>query len=342
MKKRKPVIFISGAVVLLLIIILVYKKISGIRLDTETTGRELFIPTGASYDKAFHLIDSVVHIDNPELFSWIARKKKYITHVKAGRYLIEEGMNYPELIDMLRAGRQKPVNVTFNNIRTLNQLAGKISQKIEADSAEIMDFLSDESNFAGDGFKKETVIAVFIPNTYQLYWNTGAKEFYQRMLKEYKLFWSSHRIASAAEKKLDPVEVAILASIIDDEVAKPEEKPRIAGVYLNRLRIGMPLQACPTIRFALNDFTITRVLKKHLIVDSPYNTYKHKGLPPGPVGCPSVEGIDAVLNAENHDYLYFAAKADFSGTHNFSRTLTEHNRFAAQYQRELNRRRIFR
>jgi UPF0755 protein len=172
-------------------------------------------------------------------------------------------------------------------------------------------------------------------------WNTDARGFYQRMLKEYKLFWTQQRIERAAEKKLDPIGVSILASIVDDEVAKAAEKPRIAGVYLNRLRIGMPLQACPTIRFALNDFTITRVLKKYLVVESPYNTYKYKGLPPGPVGCPSVEGIEAVLNAEDHDYLYFAAKSDFSGTHNFSRTLAEHNRYAAQYQRELNRRKIF-
>lgn len=342
MKKRKTVIFLSVAVILLLIIFIVYRNISsGMRLGPDITGKELFIPTGASYEKAFKLIDSVVQIKNPELFNWLAGKKKYTTHVKPGRYIIGENMTYPELIDMLRAGRQRPVNVTFNNIRTLNQLAGKVSQKIEADSVEISDFLSDESNYSADGFRRETVIAVFIPNTYQFLWNTDARGFYQRMLKEYKSFWTQQRIERASEEKLTPVEVSILASIVDDEVAKADEKPRIAGVYLNRLRIGMPLQSCPTIRFALNDFTITRVLKKYLTVESPYNTYKYKGLPPGPVGCPSVEGIEAVLNAEHHDYLYFAAKADFSGTHNYSRTLTEHNRYAAEYQRELNRRKIF-
>jgi len=251
-------------------------------------------------------------------------------------------LSYNALIDLLRSGRQSPVNVTFNNIRTLNDLAGRVGGKIEADSAEIINFLSDPDNYAKDGFTKDNIIAVFIPNTYEFFWNTSASEFYDRMLKEYKKFWNKDRLARAKEKNLDPLEVSILASIIDDEVTKADEKPKIAGVYLNRLKRGIPLQACPTIKFALNDFTITRVLTKHLSFESPYNTYKYRGFPPGPIGCPSIEGIEAVLDAEDHDYLYFAAKADFSGYHNFSRTLSEHNRYAADYQRELNRRRIYR
>jgi UPF0755 protein len=161
------------------------------------------------------------------------------------------------------------------------------------------------------------------------------------MLREYRLFWNDLRLAKAKEIGLDPKEVATLASIIDDEVVKSEEKPRIAGVYLNRLKMGIPLQADPTIKFALNDNSITRILKKHLLVDSPYNTYKHAGLPPGPIGCATINGIDAVLNAERHDYLYFAARNDFSGFHNFSRTLAEHNRYALLYQKELDKRKIF-
>jgi UPF0755 protein len=162
------------------------------------------------------------------------------------------------------------------------------------------------------------------------------------MLTEYNRFWNTDRTAKAEKIGLSRIDVSIIASIIDDEVVKKEEKPVIAGVYLNRLKRGMLLQACPTIKFAMNDFTITRVLNVHLVIESPYNTYKYKGLPPGPIGCASIEGIDATLNAENHDYLFFAAKADFSGYHNFSKTLSEHNRYAAEYQRELNRRRIFR
>jgi len=261
--------------------------------------------------------------------------------VKPGKYVIDEELSYNSLINVLRSGRQTPVRITFQNIRTLNQLAGKIGRQIEADSIQIMNFFSDESNYSADGFKKESVIAVFIPNTYEIYRNTDSRSLYSRMLKEYRVFWNDERKAKAKLEGLDPIEVAILASIIDDEVSKPDEKQRIAGVYLNRLKRGMPLQACPTIKFALNDFTITRVLYKHLQIDSPYNTYKFTGFPPGPIGCPSIEGLEAVLNSENHDYLFFAAKADFSGYHNFSRTLTEHNHYAAIYQKELDKRKIF-
>jgi UPF0755 protein len=234
------------------------------------------------------------------------------------------------------------VKITFTNIRTINDLAGKVGGRIEADSSEIIAFLSDPANYKSDGFNRENVISVFIPDTYEFFWNTSANGFYSRMLKEYRKFWNDERLAKAKEKNLNQIEVAILASIINDEVAKPDEKPRIAGVYLNRLRRGIPLQACPTIKFALNDFTITRVLKKYLVIESPYNTYLHNGFPPGPIGCPTVDGIDAVLNAEKHDYLYFVAKPDFSGHNNFSRTLAEHNRYASLYQKELNKRKIFR
>jgi UPF0755 protein len=171
---------------------------------------------------------------------------------------------------------------------------------------------------------------------------TGPGKLYSRMLQEYRKFWNNERLSKSSAAGLSALEVSVLASIIDYEVLKAEEKPRIAGVYLNRLRRGIPLQADPTVKFAWNDFKITRILFKHLEIDSPYNTYKHSGLPPGPIGCPSTESIDAVLNAEKNDYLFFAARADFSGYHNFSRTLSEHNRYAAQYQRELNRRKIFR
>jgi UPF0755 protein len=275
------------------------------------------------------------------VFNLLAERKRYPDHVKPGRYLIDKNLTYIGLIDMLRSGRQTPVNITFNNIRSIYQLAGKIGGHIESDSAAIAEFLTNPGNYSRDGFTRDNVISVFIPDTYQILWTAGPEGFYERMLKEYRKFWNNERTGKAKEKNLTPVEVSILASIIDDEVAKAEEKPRIAGVYLNRLRMGMPLQACPTIKFAMNDFTITRILTKYLQVESPYNTYKHTGLPPGPIGCPTAEGIDAVLNAEKHDWLFFAAKADFSGYHNFSRTLTEHNRYAAEYQRELDKRKIF-
>lgn len=302
----------------------------------------VFIPEGSDIASVMDSLNKGMIIKNQQLFSWLARKKNYSQHIKPGRFVFEKDISYVSLINRLRSGEQSPVKVTFNNIRTIQQLAGKVGGQIEADSASITDFLSEPRNYSKDGFSREDVISVFIPDTYEFYWNTDASAFYHRMLKEYKKFWNEIRLAKAKDLQLTLVEVVILASIVDDEVLKASEKPTIAGVYINRLRRGIPLQACPTIKFALNDFSITRVLKKHLKVESPYNTYLHKGFPPGPIGCPTIEGLDAVLNAEKHDYLYFVAKADFSGYHHFSRTLTEHNRYAAEYQRELDKRKIFR
>lgn len=340
MKNRKLIYLLSGTALLILLAFFAYGTLSQMKVEGGP-GKIIYIRSGYSYNKVVSQLDSVLHIKNLKLFDWIARRKNYPSFIKPGRYVIDSEMSYPKLINLLRSGKQKPVNITFNNVRTLNQLAGKIGGRIEADSSELINFLLNESNYVSDGFNKQNVISIFIPNTYQMYWNTGAKDFYLRMFREYKSFWSGKRLEMAKQEGLDPKEVAILASIVDDEVAKRDEKPRIAGVYLNRLKKGMPLQACPTIKFALNDFTITRVLNKYLLVESPYNTYKYRGFPPGPIGCPSIEGLEAVLNAEKHDYLFFVAKADFSGYHNFSRTLNEHNRYAALYQKELNRRKIF-
>jgi UPF0755 protein len=342
MRKTKLLYFLSGLALLVFIIIfLVYRNIFGISIKAEKKNQVIFIPTGSSYKQVLDTLESNLIIKNRKVLEWVSDKKHYPTLIKPGRYVIDKDLSYNGLINLLRSGRQTPVKITFQNIRTLNQLAGKIGRQIETDSSQIVSFFSDDSNFISDGFRKENIIALFIPNTYKFYWNTDAGGLYVRMLKEYRLFWNDQRLIQAKEKGLNQKEVAILASIIDDEVAKTDEKPRIAGVYLNRLKRGIPLQACPTIKFALNDFTITRVLYKHLQTNSPYNTYRHRGFPPGPIGCPSIEGIDAVLNAEQHDYLYFAAKADFSGYHHFSRTLNEHNRYAALYQKELNKRKIF-
>jgi UPF0755 protein len=341
MKKKLLIMLAGSGVFVLIIIYLIYRTLFGISIRVSENNRVIFIPTGATYSQVIDTLEAHLIIKNLKILKWVADKKQYPQLIKPGRYVIKNDLSYISLIDLLRSGKQMPVKITFNNVRSLNQIAGKIGKQIEADSMQIINFFSDENNFRNDGFKKETVIALFIPDTYELYWNSDAKTLYARMLKEYKLFWNSERLEKANEKKLNPIEVAILASIIDDEVVKQDEKPRIAGVYLNRLRLGIPLQACPTIKFALNDFTITRVLTKYLLVDSPYNTYKHNGFPPGPIGCPSIQGIDAVLNADKHDYIFFAAKADFSGYHHFSKTLSEHNHYAALYQRELDKRKIF-
>lgn len=325
----------------LIILIIIYRNMFGVRIIAEKDHQDIYIPTGASYEQVMDTLESNLILRNRKILSWIAYKKNFPSKIKPGHYVIPKELSYNSLFNLLRSGRQTPVRITFNNVRTLNQIAGRIGKQIEADSSQIVSFFSDDSNWTGDGFKEENIISLFIPDTYELYWNTDAKGLYTRMLKEYRLFWNDQRLSKAKDINLVPSEVSILASIIEDEVNMHEEKARIAGVYLNRLKRGIPLQACPTIKFALNDFTITRVLKKHLIIDSPYNTYRHSGFPPGPIGCATIEDIDAVLNAERHDYLYFAARADFSGYHNFSRTLSEHNHYAALYQKELNKRKIF-
>ncbi len=304
--------------------------------------RIIYLPEGSTFEQALDSIKIKLKIDNPGVLRWVAEKKNYPSRIRPGRYVIEKGMSCNELINVLRSGKQQPVLVTFSNVKTLCDLAGKVGGKIAADSAQIIAFLSDTENYRQDGFVRENVISVFLPDTYEFFWNTGAGEFYGRMLREYKKFWNPERIGKAGEKNLTPLEVSVLASIIDQETSRPDEKALIAGVYLNRLKRGIPLQADPTIKFVVNDPGMSRILRRHLSINSPYNTYKYRGLPPGPIACPAKDGIEAVLNADMHDYLYFVARSDFSGYHYFSRTLSEHNRYAAAYRRELNKRKIFR
>lgn len=323
-------------------VIFIYKLIFGpgiIPLDGKSV---IYIPEGATYAQAMDSVNGNLVIKNKRVLELVASRKKYPGSVKPGKYIIVNPLSCNELINILRSGRQTPVKITFSNVRTINDIAGRFGGQIEADSAQIIAFFSDPENYRKDGFNREDIISVFIPDTYEFYWNTGPGKLYARMLNEYMKFWNGERTLKSSKIGLTAIEVSVLASIIDYEASKSDEKPRIAGVYLNRLKRGIPLQADPTIKFALKDFGITRILNKHLDVESPYNTYRHSGLPPGPIGCPTAESIDAVLNAEKHDYIYFVAKADFSGYHNFSRTLTEHNRYASLYQKELNRRRIFR
>lgn len=343
MKIKKSIPVFSAVLIILIVVFYAgYSLILASNVRPVSGRAAIYIPDGASFDQAMDSVNAVLIIKNPGIFRKIAVRKNYPNSVKSGRYIIDKPISYNALINILRGGRQTPLEVTFSKLRTLNELAGRIGGQIEADSAEIIDFFSDQANYADDGFTKENVIAVFIPNTYEFFWNTTARKLYSRMLREYRKFWNDDRIKKSQAIGLTPVEVSILASIVDEEASRGDEKPRIAGVYLNRLKRGIPLQADPTVKFAVNDFTLNRILYKHLETESPYNTYRHSGLPPGPIGCASIEGIDAVLNAENHDFLYFAAKSDFSGYHNFARTLAEHNRYASQYRRELNRRKIYR
>lgn len=263
--------------------------------------------------------------------STMMRHTAYDEHIHTGRYAIEPGMKTYEVFQKLKNGSQTPIMLTVPEVRTMEQLAGRLSRKLMADSTEIAALI------VGDTLAP----CLFLPDTYEVYWNISADMLLKRMRSEHDAFWNSHgRRQLAADHGLTPDEVCTLASIIDEETANNAEKPAIAGMYLNRLRIGMPLQADPTVKFALQDFTLRRIYNAHLETESPYNTYKNTGLPPGPIKIASKQGIEAVLHAEENDYLYMCAKEDFSGTHNFARTYSEHQKNAARYVKALNQRGI--
>lgn len=300
------------------------------------------IPTGSVYADVVRILIEQDFLIDTSSFKWVASRMGYPYSVKPGRYRVANGMGNRELVTKLRAGIQTPTRVTFTGFRTPQQLAQRISSQIEADSAEIVAAFSNKELVEQYGFTTQTFIAMFIPNTYEFFWNTDAKGFFTRMKREHDAFWNETREAKAASINMGRVEVSTLASIVEEETIHSDERPKVAGVYINRLNKRMPLQADPTVKFALGDFGIRRILTKHLQIDSPYNTYKYRGLPPGPINAPSISSIDAVLNHEKHQYIYFCAKSDFSGYHAFAKTLIEHNKNAREYQNALNKQRIFR
>ncbi len=326
-------LFIAG-----LLYVKVFRPV--VELPAEQAGI-LYIPTGSDLEEVARILKEEEFVSDTSAFLWLARKKNYHNHVYPGRYNITDGMNLNALINLLRSGRQTPVHLIFNNICTLPELAGIVGKQIEPDSAALLEAFLDKNLLDEIGFTAESVYALFIPNTYEIYWNTAPEEFMKRMSREYKIFWAGSRLEKASLLNMEPVEVSTLASIVDEEAIWDDEMKRVAGLYINRLEKGIRLQADPTIKFAVGDLGMNRVLNHHLDIDSPYNTYKYSGLPPGPISVPSIAAIDAVLNYERHDYLYMCARADFSGYHHFSRTLAQHNRYAREYRRALNQRRIF-
>ena len=341
MKKRLTVVLGIVAILVVVAILAGFRLYNMVMKPNVVTPEQkefsLYIPTGADFDQVKDSLYSNHLIIDPASFEWVAQHKDYPSHVKPGRYVLKNGMGNNQLTNMLRGGLQTPVKVTFNNIRDVKILAGRIGTQIEADSASIAAYLADNINLNKLGFNSLTIPAMFLPNTYEFYWNTDAEKFVEKMKCEYDKFWNDERRNKARDIGLSPVQVSILASIVDKETNKTDEMPRIAGVYLNRLRNGWLLQADPTLVFAVGDFDLKRVLNVHKEVESPYNTYKYAGLPPGPICIPSLQSINAVLNAEKHNYYYFCAKDDFSGYHVFAKTLTEHNRNAQRYQRALSR-----
>lgn len=260
---------------------------------------------------------------------------------KPGFYRFASQVSNRELIRRLQLGEETPIKLSFTQaVRTREQLAGLMGSKLLLDSAEVKQRLDDPTYMSHFGLTPETAVCLFIPNTYEVYWTMSADQLFTRMYKEYQRFWNEERMAKAKQLGMTPVEVATLASIIASETNKKDEYPIIASLYLNRLRKGIALQACPTVIYAVGDFSLRRVLKRHLAIDSPYNTYKNRGLPPGPIRLARPDVIDAVLNAPKTDYLYMCANPDFSGTHVFSSTYAKHSATARQYQSELNKRKV--
>lgn len=302
----------------------------------------VYIRDGNTFDDVARKLEENGYIRNTYTFRRLAAVKQYPRLIKSGRYRLRDRMSNNELVNMLRSGAQETVNITFNNIRTFDQLASLLSRNLAVDSLRFMELVQDREMVTRLGFTTDNFIGMFIPNTYQVYWSITAEGFINRMHKEYERFWNDTRKAKVGQIGFSPMDVIVLASIVEEETANPDEYEIIAGVYVNRLRKGIPLCACPTLRFSLGDFTIRRVLEKHTRIESPYNTYKYKGLPPGPIRMPSLQVVNAVLNYREHDYLYFCAKSDFSGTHHFSKTLRQHNKYAREYHKALDRNKIYR
>jgi UPF0755 protein len=340
----------AGVIVVLILLVIialaaililpgVYKKF--IKENTNASTKSyLYIPSNAKYQEVLDSIKKHSFIIDEESFLSLAKDRELSEKFKPGKYPIVKGMNNRQILNMLVAGNQEAVSVSFRNIRLKENFVATVAKKLECDSTSLIKLLDSSSYVSQFGFNTDNVYTMFIPNSYEMYWNTSAQDFFERMNKEYNSFWTEVRLAKAKELNLTSQEVAILASIVDSEALVDKEMPTIAGLYLNRLNGGIKLEADPTVIFANNDFTIRRVLNRHLRKESPYNTYLNKGLPPGPIMMPSIAAIDAVLNHENHNYIYMCAKEDFSGYHNFADNLKEHLANARKFQQALNERNI--
>jgi UPF0755 protein len=348
-KAKKGIRWLVVVLGLLLIIALAvgwqfYKKIY--LPNVETGGKEmyLYIATGSSENAVLDSLLSMGVLKDADAYQWMAEQKNYQgRNVVPGKYPLKDGMSNNELLNHLRAGNGRvDVAVQFNQIQTKAQLAGRLAHQIEPDSLTVYQWLTHADSIAAYGFTDETIMAMFIPNTYYLTWNTSTPQLMQRMAREYKAFWTAERQAKAQEAGLTQSEVVTLASIVYWETKKPEDMPKVAGVYMNRLKVGMPLQADPTLIFAIGDFSMKRVLNKDKEIESPYNTYKYLGLPPGPILIPPIIFVDAVLNYEKHDYYYFVAKEDMSGDSYFAKTYQQHLVYARRYQKALNEQGVMR
>lgn len=347
MAKKKLILKVFWGIVFTLLLIvaifgfLIYKQIYTPNfLKGQKTSEFLLIPTGSDFEQVVELLKKNDLLVNEKTFRWASHQMNFDTNIKPGKYLIKMGMSNKDVITLLRSGRQTPVQVIFNNIRTKKQLAQKISEQIEASEQSILNLLNDEDYTRKIGYTPENILAMFIPNTYEYYWNTSADKFIGRMYKQYQLFWSTEKLQKSKSIGLSPLQISVIASIVQLESNKVDEKPIIAGVYINRFKKDWKLEADPTLVYALGDFTINRVLNIYKEIDSPYNTYMYKGLPPGPICLPTISSLNAVLNYSKHNYMYFCAREDFSGYHSFAATYDKHLENARKFRKALDLRGI--
>jgi len=342
--KKSVKIIIAVSIVILMVGLFFGFKFYKIYFAPNVTesGKYLYVKTGGTLDDLFQEIKSKDLLRDAGSFSDAAERMDLALNLKPGRYKLLTGMNNRSLVNKIKAGNQEPVNLKFQNIRRKEDFSGYLAKNLEPDSVTFAQILDSASFVEQHGFTTENIYTMFIPNTYEMYWNTSAMDFFNKMKKEYEKFWNPERKQKAEALKMTPIQVSILASIVDAEAIYNIEMPIIAGLYLNRLHRGILLQADPTVIFANGDFTVKRVTWDLLKKDSKYNTYKYAGLPPGPIMMPSIKAIDAVLNKEDNNYLYMCAKEDFSGYHSFAETRQEHEINAKRYRDALNQRKIFR
>ncbi len=347
MKRKLKIAVIALFLILIAVGFVFYGKIQSLSqanvLVDAKSSKALYIPTGSNTNDVITLLKNGEYISSDENLEWLFSQKNYKGgNVVPGKYTLQPGWSNNDLVNHLRAGRGKQeVKVQFNQIRTKEDLSGRLARNIVADSASVAAWLNNSDSISKFGFNKNTIISMFIPNTYNMDWNTSTPELMKRMGKEFKKFWNPERVSKSKAMGMSQSDVVTLASIVYWETKLQKDMPIVAGVYINRLKRGIPLQADPTVIFATGDFTIQRVLNKHLAIDSPYNTYKYRGLPPGPILIPPSKYVDAVLNYTKHDYIYFVAKEDFSGESYFAKTLSQHNIYANRFRKALNERGIY-
>lgn len=338
-KKHSPLMWVViGIVVAIAVVTFLFLRNNRLNISEEV---RLYIPTGSSYEAVCDTLTVHNCMPNKMLFATLAKLRSYPSHVKSGSYVVEPGTNVVALFMKLYRGNQDALRITIGKYRLVGDLCAYLGNKLEFSSDSLECLLKDSEVCAAYGHTPASILGLFPKNTYECYWNISPRRFLDKMLTESNRFWNEKRLSQCEKLGMTPNEVLTLASIVDEETNQNDEKDLVASVYLNRLKKGMLLQADPTLKYAAGDFTLRRILNKHMEIESPYNTYKYKGLPPGPICIPATSSIDAVLANRQTSYLYFCAKEDFSGHHNFATTLSEHNHNAAKFHAVLNERKIY-